>query len=271
VPRRLAPALLLTVAVLAATGCGGNDHARRDAVGQYIRDINTIEVRLRTPLNEVANATRSFTTRPDQLRHARTRLARAEQTIVSLERKVVRLDAPPDARTLHRRLVSLLAAERSVTHELRQVAVVQPQLDDATRAIGPAGKKLQAELAAAQSGRGQAAALERYRAQLVQPIARLRAIDAPPLLEPIRAAQLTTLTRLRSTAAGLAQALRRRRAREVARLVQRFEAAARAGDTVAAQRARIGAIRAYNARVARVSRLAALVQRERDRLDRRLP
>jgi len=100
---------------------------------------------------------------------------------------------------------------------------------------------------------------------------KLRAIDAPPLLEPVRTAQLTTLTRLRSRGADLAAALRKRRAREVARLVQAFQAAARTGDTVAAQRARIAAVRAYNARVAHVSRLAALVQRERDRLDRNLP
>ena len=269
--RRLALAILVTVAVLTAAGCGGDDQSRRDAVDQYIRDINTIEARLRSPLVEVATATRSFSTRPAELRRARPRLARAEQTIVRLERRIDKLDPPPDARKLHQRLVSLLAAERNLTHELRRIAIVQPQLDEATRGVAPAGKRLQAELVAAKNGREQAAALDRYRARLAQPIERLRAIDAPPLLEPVRTAQLTTLTRLRSRGADLAAALRKRRAREVARLVQAFQAAARTGDTVAAQRARIAAVRAYNARVAHVSRLAALVQRERDRLDRNLP
>jgi len=271
VPRRVLYAAVVTVAAIAVSGCGGDDHSRRDAVDQYIREINTIEARLRSPLADVTSATRSFSTRPAELARERLRLARAERTIVRLERRIDNLDPPKDARTLHRRLVAVLAAERALTHELQRVAVVQPQLEDASRPVGPAGKRLQAELVASKSGREQAAAVDRYGAALAGPIEKLRAIHAPPLLEPVRAAQLATLTRLRSTGRGLAAALRRRQAREVARLVARFQAAARTGDTLAAQRARIAAVRQYNARVARASRLAALVQRERDRLDRSLP
>jgi hypothetical protein len=267
----LLSAVLVVIAALAASGCGGDDHSRRDAVDQYIREINTIQARLRSPLAAVAIATRSFSTRPAELRSERVRLARAEQTIVRLQRRIDKLEAPQDARTLHRRLVTLLRAERGLTHELLRVAVVQPELDDATRAVGPAGKAFQAELAAAKTGREQAAALDRYGAKLARPIEKLRAVHPPPLLEPVRDAQLATLTRLRSTGRSLAAALRKRQARQAGQLVQRFQAAARTGDTVAAQRARIAAVKAYNVRVARVSRLAALVQRERDRLDRKLP
>jgi hypothetical protein len=56
----------------------------------------------------------------------------------------------------------------------------------------------------------------------------------------------------------------------VSPLVARFQAAARTPETLAAQRARIAAIKAYNARVAAVATLAAAVQHERDRLDREL-
>jgi hypothetical protein len=86
----------------------------------------------------------------------------------------------------------------------------------------------------------------------------------------LRATQIATLVRLRRTAAQLAVALRQRRGADVSRLVTEFQAAARTPETLAAQRARIAAIKAHNARVAAVAKLAAAVQRERDRLDREL-
>ena len=260
------------VAIVAsvAAACGGDGNERRNAVDEYVRAANTIQNRLRTQLTAASQATRAFGTKKSDIERARPRLARATLTLTKLERRLSRLDPPPEARRLHRLLLRLVALERGLMDELRRVTVVLPQLDEAARPVAAAGARLQTDLRAARSGGAQAVALDRYRARLAAPLAAVRALDPPPLLQPLQTTQLATLTRLRASAADLAAALRKRREAEVTRLVQRFQAAARTADTTAAQQGRIGAIKAYNERVRRVSTLAARVQRERDRLDRDL-
>jgi hypothetical protein len=260
-------AAVFVLVAIAATGCdGGND--RRDAVDRYVREANTVQNELRRPLTDVTRATREFGTGASDLEKERPRLAKATRTLATLQRRLERLDPPPDARRLHRLLIRLVSAQRDLTDELRTVVVVLPELDAASRPVSTAGKRLQAELSAAKTGPAQAAALERYRAALVAPLAMARKVEPPPLLAPLRATQITTLVRLRRTAAQLAAALRQRRGAEVSRLVAQFQEAARTPATVSAQRSRIAAIEAYNARVEGVAKLAAAVQRERDRLDR---
>jgi hypothetical protein len=267
VPAR-ARACLVVVAV-ALAGCGGGSD-RRDAVDRYVREANTVQNGLRRPLIDVAHATREFGTRASDLEKERPRLVKATRTFAVLQRRLERLEPPPDARRLHRLLLRLVSTERSLTDELRRVVVVVPELDAASRPVASAGKRLQAELDGAKTGPTQAAALDRYGAALAAPLRTLRAVDPPPLLEPLRASQIETLVRLRRNGAQLASALRQRREADVAPLVARFQAAARTPETLAAQRARIAAIKAYNARVKAVATLAAAVQRERDRLDREL-
>ena len=264
-----AEAILVVVAAVAVAGCGGGSD-RRDAVDRYVREANTVQNGLRRPLIDVAHATRGFGTRAPDLEKERPRLVKATRTFAMLQRRLERLDPPPDARRLHRLLLRLVSTERRLTDELRRVVVVLPELDAASRPVATAGKRLQAELDAAKTGPAQAVALDRYRAALAVPLRTLRAVDPPPLLEPLRASQIETLVRLRGSGGQLASALRRRREADVSPLVARFQAAARTPETLAAQRARIGAIKAYNARVEAVGTLAAAVQRERDRLDREL-
>ena len=262
-------AILAIVAAVAAA-CGGDGNERRDAVDEYVRAANTIQNRMRTQLTAASQATRAFGTKKSDIQRARPRLARATRTLAKLERRLARLDPPPEARRLHGLLLELVALEGGLMDELRRVTVSLPQLDEAARPVAAAGIRLQTQLRAAKSGGAQAGALDLYRSSLAAPLAAVRAIDPPPLLQPLRTTQLATLTRLRATAADLAAALRKRREAQVTRLVQRFQAAARMADTTAAQRGRIAAIKSYNARVRRVSTLAAKVQRERDRLDRDL-
>ena len=263
-------AAALAVVAVALTGCGGGGSDRRDAVDAYVREANTVQNGLRRPLIDVAHATREFGTSASDLEKERPRLVTATRTLATLQRRLERLDPPPDARRLHRLLLRLVSTERALTEELRRVVVVLPELDVASRPVAAAGKRLQTELGAAKTGPAQAAALERYRAALAVPLGKVRAVEAPPLLEPLRATQIATLVRLRRTAAELAVALRTRRGGDVTRLVADFQAAARTPETLAAQRARIAAIEAYNKRVEGVAKLAAAVQRERDRLDRDL-
>ncbi len=270
VVRVLTRFLALIVVVAAVAGCGGG-HQQRDAVDQYVREVNTIQAQMRGPLAEVAQSTRTFKATPAELSRSRPRLVRAERTLTRLERRLKRLDPPADAERLHARLLRLVSAEVALTHELRRIAEVFPRLDAQSTAVSAAGKRLRTDLDAATTGVAQAAALERYGRTLGPPLVALRALQPPPLLARVRGTQVTALTRLRSSAAGLARALRQRREAEVRTLVRRFALAARTGDTVAAQRAQIAAIKAYNARARRISQLAAEVQRERDRLERVLP
>ena len=269
VPRAALVLASLVLAVLVA-GCG-NDHPRRDAVDTYIRQVNSIEADLSGPLAEVSQSTRTFKATPAQLRKSRPQLVRSERTLRRLERRLKALEVPTDARRVHGRLLRLVDAEIALTTELRRVADVYPQLNRDSVAASAAGKKLRQDLGVATTGAEQASALEAYAKRLAPPLAALRALRPPPLLAQIRDTQVTTLTRLRSTATDLAKALRERRAGDVRTNVRRFALAARTGDTVAAQRAQIRTIEAYNARARGISSLAAAVQRERDRLERSLP
>ena len=100
--------------------------------------------------------------------------------------------------------------------------------------------------------------------------ARLRGLRPPPSMAPAYRTQLTTLTRVRATGAALVAALRKKQFARVAVLDRSFQTAATTSTSLASQRAQIAAVKAYNARVQAVSKLALRVDAERGRLQKSL-
>ena len=262
-------AAAVAVVVLALAGCG-NSHRQRHEVADYVNSVNAIEVAMKAPLLDLAKTNGQFSTK--KIGRTQKRAAHSLVVLKRLQHRLTRLQPPPEARVLHRRLLALVAAEVGVAEEVQRLAYFLPGLD---RALAPV-PRLQAGLNAAlkkqgRSRAGQAQALEAYAAGLRAPIAALAALQPPPVSQPVRDGELTTLRRLQGDAAAIAAALLTHRDAELVALERRFAAAAASGSSLAAQRARIAAVVAYNRRVRGLTRLAVAVQREREKLAKNLP
>lgn len=268
-PLRIALAGVAAV-VLVASACGGNG-GQRKAVTDYIQQVNGIQIAMRGPLISVQKAYKAFGRKNGPtLVQVEPRLVRAELTIRRIGKRLRALHPPPDAQKLHRMLVRLVTQEAEVAHEVVLLAQFSPRFTAALGPLAPASKQLQASFKHAKKAKDQAAALEAYAASVGGVLTRLRAVKAPPAFVPTLESQRSTLTRVRTTALGLAAGLRKNQQAALPTLIQRFTNAGRAGQGLAAQKARIAAIKAYNARIAGLAALAGQISTERSRIDTRL-
>jgi hypothetical protein len=260
-------AAVLAAALLAA-GCGGDE---REDVESYIREVNTLQQELLVPLTEASAAYRSFSTSEKELTKLRPKLIEAEASVRRLDRRVAQLRPPDDARRLHERLRELTGAQVALADELERTSAYMPAYLATLRPLDAAEKALRTELRAARNARAQAQAIRRFEAAVDEVLRQLRGLDVPRLANAEQGTQTRTLEKLAASAGDLARALERGdRQAEVLRLVQRFANAPLSGRSASAQRARIAAVRAYNARVDRVSEAARAVEQERLRLEQSL-
>jgi len=260
--------VLVLAAALLAAGCGGS--SRREDVASYVESVNAIALSLRQPLTELAQANREFSMATTELIRVRPRLVKSEDAIRKLDGRLKELDPPPDARRLHTLLLQLVASEAVLTHELWQTSVYLPKLQVAVKQLTPASPRLRNALAHAKNGDVQARAIDAYRVELEGVSMAIRALEPPPLLAAVHQAQLRTLARVEKAAGGLAAALRRKDAGAISRFSHQFQQASLSGDSISAQRARIAGVEGYNDHVKALRKLAARVQRERDRLQQKL-
>jgi hypothetical protein len=257
--------------VLLVSACGSGHKARRNAVTDYIHEVNAAQVSMRTQLLAVERAYRDFGRKGGpSIAKIEPRLARSEATIRGVARRIDALKPPPDARKLHALLVRLVAQEAEVAHELVQLAQFSPRFSAALRPLGPAGSALRAAFKTAKKAKEQAGALETYAASLTVVLRRLGSVEAPPAFEPALASQRSSLARVRKAALELATGLRKNERTVLPRLIQRFTNAGNASQSVAEQKARIAAIEAYNARVDGLATIGHAIDTERLRLEKAL-
>ena len=260
-------AVAAALALLAA-GCGGDGPSRRDAVAHYIEELNTIQAEAERPSLAVSQASRRLA-KPQADRAAVSRKLRgAARQIDRLRERVAALSPPADARRLRLLVLELMRSEAALAREMAQFATFAPALQDALRPLGPAGAQLKTALAAKSAPAVKAAALEAYAASIAAALRRLRALQPPPVSAPAYRSQLTTLERVRAASAALALALREKRAEDLPKLLRGFEQAALSNQSLAAQRAQIAAVRAYNGRVRSLDDLTVRIYRERARLQK---
>jgi outer membrane murein-binding lipoprotein Lpp len=262
---RLTPAALLVVCLVLA-GCGGS--GRKEAISAYIDQVNAVQTRMAKPLQDVSRANRDFAAGKKDPAVVRDHLTRSEQTMKTLRRRLERVRPPADAKKLHALLLELIGREVALTHEVAQMAVFIPAFSLALEPAAPAGKRLKSELNVKGKVAEKAAALEAYRDALGGVLARLRPLHPPPSSEPVFASQVQTLTEVRSAVADLALALREKRNADIGPLLHRFDVAAVGNQTVAAQKAQIAAVRAYNARLHGLDTLTLAIAKERSRLQK---
>ena len=269
----------------------------RRAVSAYIADVNAIQHEMAAPLTRVMFAYRDFTAKGGSKKGAPRELAQAAATLKTLERRLVALPYPREARKLRASLLVLIRREADVTREVTLLAGFAPRYVSTLHGVRVASLRLDASLAkidipaprvlrgtkqaivraqrafrssARQAAGAQAAAIDAYDRRIAQVLAQLVRLRPPPALTPQYRAQIRALRAVTAAGAELATHLRGGDRSGVPALSRRFSLASRTAETLAVQRAQIAAVRAYDRRGREVGAAAGAVETELARLQREL-
>ena len=240
----------------------------RDHVAAYIEQVNTTQGRFATRYGSVNRTLQDFKLSAAAAEAQLPQLRTAARTLTDLRLSVERVQAPPEARPLRRRMLAFLRQPESVARELVAVALYLPKLRAAEAPLAAASKRLRTRLAAASEPLDQGVAVREYAADLRRVAKSLDAIDAPPLLAPSHAAYIHQLRAYAASSEALQRGIRANDQAAVDAAVARMETAATAPS--GSVRAQATAIKAYNARVVRIRTLGVALERERRRLERDL-
>ena len=262
--RRLAAAVGV---VFLVAGCGGGGNGSEKSVSQYIENVNSIQHGLALPLGEVAAGYRQLAT-GSNLETMQPKLAKSARTIRTLQKRLEALQPPPEAVRLDQIIRRLVRGDAQLAGELSQLAAyVRDSAPVLTRATA-AGTSLHDALSAPRTRAAQATALEAYAAPVGAAAKQLAKLEAPPVVSPSQHTQVRSFRLIATRARSLAAALRA--GKSGAQEVHDLQAAVASSSSTEAQKARIAAIKAFNRRTARLRRLEADAQRERNRLERTL-
>lgn len=256
--------VVLATAAVVATGCGGDDE--RDGVERYIEAANAIQ---KAAAPDVAKANQTYAQfSKSELSEVRADLdlTAVEQSIRAMRAKLARLDPPPAALPLHRRLLKVYDLNADFADESTKLARYLPAARRALRPLQGIGEKLRSRLQAAKSPAEQADALDRYARGAYGQYNQLRQLDPPPVLLTSHRSQLQRLFDSSKLAWRIRQATLARNSEQVARLLLRFrEVNARARPT----RLTRDAVRAYDERYRDITAAVTAMQQEQIRLQQR--
>jgi hypothetical protein len=272
------------------SGCGGSTVTQRQAVATYIKRVQRVENAMQPPLSQVGHAGSALAGATGQgdnqakrkrqsLASARGSLRSAERRLAALRGRLAAITVPQPARHLRTLMLRLADRQLALTREVAQLERFLPAFESALKPLGPAsvalhealavrGRFTRAQLPAVD--RRKADALDRFRAAVRSVAAAVGKLRPPAVSLPAYRTQMDSLEGMSAAAAGLATALRTASSGGTAALVQ-FDRAATVSQTIAAQKAQIAAIKAYDAEVAGLRRLVVKVYSERARLDTRVP
>lgn len=243
-------------------GCGSSKHA---ALKRYVGQVNAVTSGLQAPLGQVAAVNHRFATRAS-FRTLTPQLAKARRTMRTLAAQLSALQPPAEAKPLAATLARLVALERSLVDEMYRFTVFLPAYQKALVPVDEASRVFRKAAGAAKTPSAQAAAVEAYGNGVSAPIAALMKLRPPAVVEPTYSTELRALEATRATALALTAALRLHQPKRAHALIVRLAQIGVSGGSLSAQRAEIAAVRAYDAKVTRVTRLEAAAQRELARL-----
>jgi hypothetical protein len=285
----VAAAAAVIAAALASLSGGSSESKAHKDVSAYIVDANKIQSSMTLPFARVRAAFQQFADKPTGGVAQARKLAAAERTLRTLQRRLAALPAPAPADKLKRMLVRLAGAEAGIAHEVEGLATFLPMLSadltasrNAATALGNAlaavpyptatsirgSKKQVAKARAAYAAKADAAAaaqadaLDAYKGRVTLVIERIRSLRPPRVMRPTHAAQLRALVATRAAVSRLAAELRKRDRTRVPELNRQIKEASRLAGSIDAQRAQIAAIKLYNARVHSTESLQLKVRSE---------
>jgi hypothetical protein len=262
---------------------------KHKAVATYINAVDRIQQQMQAQLTKTVKAYRAFANGSAPSKTLTPQLLQAEQTLESLNRRIVALPAPAPAKHLRVLLIQLTDSEVSTAHEIGRLSAYAPQYSALLKQAKTAGAvlshdlaavkpptahkirgtkaqvlKAQAEFAAAASAAAahQAEAIDVYVAKIAALKARLRKLRPPLVMTPSYRTELQTLEASRRSGLALALELRKANRSHVALLGRKFTLAARLAGSVSAQKAQIAAIKAYNVRARSIGTLQGKIQQE---------
>jgi hypothetical protein len=283
-------AILLVVGPGRLWSKGGGD----SPVATYIKNVNQLNQQMSVPLGKLLKDYRGFSKLKSDPAE-RTKLIAAERTLRTYERRLAAISAPASAAKLRQLMGEFVRAEDAVAIEISGLAEFMPRfqrliavagVDNAvlTRRLkavpspkaktvrGTAKQVAAARAAYATALRGtakaQAAAVDQYDAALAVTLAQLRRLHPPPVIAPAFNAELSTLEATTTAGAALAKALRDPASKNTQMIGRRFTEASRLSGTIAAQKAEIAAVKAYDARVRSIARIEERIKLEVARLQR---
>lgn len=273
----------LVALVLASLVAGCGQHpSQRAAVSSYLAKVNRIEKTLVPPLSQITKAVGRFAQAQrsggslTSLVYAseEQQLVRAGFQIRLAGRRLAAIRTPRPAAELRSLLLQINAGQARLTHELAQLVTFIPRFTAAMRPLRPATTRLQAALAkpsppganVAAVHANRASALRRFQRAAEGMLTQLRQLVPPPVQRAAYDSQIASLRGMRAAAGALAASLQGGAPGNVQALLLRFERAATLNQTVAAQKARIAGIRAYDGEIARLARLSQAAEQERLRL-----
>jgi hypothetical protein len=168
----------------------------------------------------------------------------------------------------------VLAAEATVANSslARRLAAAAPPKSHVVRGTAKKVAQARAAFAAAATSAAakQADAVETYDRAVAQVTRKLELLEPPAVLAPAYRAEVRMLRATDAAGAALARELRTQNRAQVPKLSRALAEAARLSGTVAAQRAEIAAVQAYNASVRAIGVSQSRVQAEVATLQRTL-
>jgi hypothetical protein len=292
----LAAAGAVTAAVLVALP--HHESPKRKAVSHYITSIDTIEQQMAYSLGRATNAYRAFTTAHSSSTAVAGKLAQAEKTLALLAGRIAAIEAPSQAVRLRSLVLKVVREEEGVTQEMHTLVVFEAPFNGALKELRTAAQTLSKSLAAvkapvphairgtakqiarakaafnAQSSAAAAAqadAVSTYDAVVSRIAGRLRRLTPPDVLAPAYTAQLGALRATMQAGSRLAVELRKTNRPNVSTLSRAFALATRRSQSLAAQRAEVAAVKAYDRRVRDIQASAVAARDEIARLQQQLP
>jgi hypothetical protein len=247
------------------SGCGNGS---RKAIAAYVTRVDAIELRLGRPLQQITLADKAFTSKQPNLPALQVRLERSREQVLVVERQIRAVPAPQQALKLRSLLLQLVDREAELAGEVAQFAGFVPAFARTLQPLAPASAALKKSLSATGTAAAKTAALTAYSIQVASVERELDTLDAPPATAPTLAAQTATLRQVHAAVDALASALTHKQSAAIPKLLQQFDAAAVSNQSVAAQKAEIAAVTAYDQRIRSLGRLAVKITREENRLGR---
>jgi hypothetical protein len=256
------------VAALLLSGCGSSVKSkRRDAVNNYLGRVQTIQQHYAPSFALANQAYRDFSKGKPTKRQLQ-RLRGAEISILAARNTLQALKPPEDARKLHRKLLQLYDLNARLGLEVITLEQFLPGVRKVLASLGNVNKEYRQSFSVSKTVAAQADALDRYSAAVRRVVARLRKLGPPTALRPWQRSQGKRLQDIVDTAHMLARALRVGDPNATKALIARFRfLLAHQPDVSQAQH---DAVKAYDNRLVRISKLQGEIASEHQRLQDKL-
>jgi hypothetical protein len=256
------------VAALLLTGCGSSAKSkRRDAVNSYLGHIQKIQQHYAPSFALANQAYRDFSKGKPTKRQLQ-RLRGAEISILAARNTLQAVTPPEDARKLHRELLRLYDLNAQLGLEVITLQQFLPAVQKVLAGLGNVNKSHRQSLSGSNTAIEQAAALDSYGSAIDPVVDRLRRLGPPPALRPWQRAQVRRLQDIVDTAHLLARAIRARDPSATKALVVRFRFLLAHQPNVS--QAQHDAVKAYDNRLVRISKLQGEIASEHQRLQDKL-